>query len=254
MARLLLSNLATRPAERMAVHRLYRTYAQLRHRITRPYEHVVIIIASPCHDVGFRWERALRGFAAIQLCTQADALRARMLTDRPQSVLLDLDLPGLGTPKAVTQLRNLSPATAIVALSDQISDTEELELFKAGVRGCCRRDIDPELLKRVVVAVQIGELWIRRSLMPRLLDELGMRLPAGAAFEKRAVVGRLVCLTLREHQIAALVGGGGTNKQIARQLDISERTVKAHLTEIFRKLGISDRLKLALLLAQSGIA
>ncbi len=221
---------------------------------TRPYGHVVIIIASPCHDVGFRWQRALRGFGAIQFCTQADALRARMLTERPQSLLLDLDLPGIGTPKAVTQLRNLSPATGIVALSDPLSDTEELELFKAGVRGCCRRDIDPELLKRVVVAIQIGELWIRRSLMPRLLDGLGMRLPVGAAFEKRAVVGRLVCLTQREHEIAALVGGGGTNKQIARQLDISERTVKAHLTGIFRKLGISDRLKLALLLAESGIA
>src|SRR4029450_10536512 len=237
----------------MAVHRLYGTHAQRRRRITKPYGHVVIIIASPYHEVGFCWERALRGFGAIQLCTQADALRAGMLRERPQSVLLDLDLPGLGTPKAVTQFRNLNPATAIVALSDPISDTEELALFKAGVRGYCRRDIDPELLKRVVVAVQMGELWIRRSLMPRLLEELGMRLPVGAAFEKRAVVGRLVCLTQREHQIAALVRGGGSNKQIARQLDISERTVKAHLTEIFRKLGISDRLKLALLLAESNI-
>jgi two-component system NarL family response regulator len=124
----------------------------------------------------------------------------------------------------------------------------EVELFKAGVRGYCRIDIDPELLKRVVVAVQLGELWIRRSLMARLLDELGVRVPA-EALEKRAVVGRLVRLTVREQQIAALVGGGGTNKQIARRLAISERTVKAHLTEIFRKLGITDRLKLALLLA-----
>jgi two-component system NarL family response regulator len=75
-----------------------------------------------------------------------------------------------------------------------------------------------------------------------------VRVPA-EALEKRAVVGRLVRLTVREQQIAALVGGGGTNKQIARRLAISERTVKAHLTEIFRKLGITDRLKLALLLA-----
>jgi len=238
----------------MAVHKLYRTPRRFDAASTRPYGHVVIIIASPCHDMGFRWERALRGFCAIQVCTQADALRARMLAERPQSVLLDLELPGIGSPKAVTQLRNLSPATSIVALSDPMSDIDEVELFQAGVRGCCRRDIDPELLKRVVVAVQIGELWIRRSLMPRLLDGLGMRLPVGAAFEKRAVVGRLVCLTQREHQIAALVGGGGTNKQIARELDISERTVKAHLTGIFRKLGISDRLKLALLLAESGLA
>jgi two-component system NarL family response regulator len=175
-------------------------------------------------------------------------LRAKLLRDRPQTVLLDLGLPGLGTPKQVACLRNLSPATSVVVLSGPIPDAMEVELFKAGVRGYCRIDIDPELLKRVVVAVQLGELWIRRSLMARLLDELGVRVPA-EALEKRAVVGRLVRLTVREQQIAALVGGGGTNKQIARRLAISERTVKAHLTEIFRKLGITDRLKLALLLA-----
>jgi DNA-binding NarL/FixJ family response regulator len=85
--------------------------------------------------------------------------------------------------------------------------------------------------------------------MPRLLDELGVR--SHGEYAKRAAAGRLVYLTEREREIAALVGSGGTNKQIARQLDISERTVKAHLTEVFRKLGIADRLKLALLLAGS---
>jgi len=135
-------------------------------------------------------------------------------------------------------------------LSDPISDATEIALFKMGVRGCCRIDTDPQLLKRVVAAIQLGELWIRRSLMLRLVDELGVR-TYGDEFNKRAAAGRLVYLTEREREIAALVGSGGTNKQIARQLDISERTVKAHLTEIFRKLGIADRLKLALLLVGS---
>jgi len=83
-----------------------------------------------------------------------------------------------------------------------------------------------------------------------LLDELGVR-AHGEDLSKRAAAGRLLYLTEREREIAALVGNGGTNKQIARQLDISERTVKAHLTGIFRKLGVADRLKLALLLAAS---
>ena len=121
------------------------------------------------------------------------------------------------------------------------------------MRGYCRDNIDPQLLKRVIVAVQVGELWIRRSLVPRLLDELGVQF-SSTVDDKRAVTGRLAYLTVREREIAALVGSGGTNKQIAKQLDISERTVKAHLTEIFRKLGIADRLKLALLLANNKIA
>ena len=162
-------------------------------------------------------------------------------------------MPGLDTPKSIARARNLNPATNIVVLSGAIPEETELALFKAGVRGYCRNDIDPQLLKRVIVAVQVGELWIRRSLVPRLLDELGVQF-SSTVDDKRAVTGRLAYLTVREREIAALVGSGGTNKQIAKQLDISERTVKAHLTEIFRKLGIADRLKLALLLANNKIA
>jgi two-component system NarL family response regulator len=124
----------------------------------------------------------------------------------------------------------------------------ELSLFKSGVRGYCRNDIDPQLLKRVVVAVELGELWIRRSLMARLVDELGMRVIVGAK-DKHTILARLALLTAREHQIASVLAAGRTNKEIAKQLDISERTVKAHVSEIFRKVGIGDRLKLALLLA-----
>jgi two-component system NarL family response regulator len=64
---------------------------------------------------------------------------------------------------------------------------------------------------------------------------------------RQAAIARLAYLTRREREIAELIGNGECNKQIARQLTITERTVKAHLTEIFRKLGIADRLKLALL-------
>jgi two-component system NarL family response regulator len=209
----------------------------------------MIALAGPSRDFLMRWEHALRGLDATMVFDQADALRASMLRDRPRVVLLDLGLPGLDTPKAIARLANLSLATAIVVLGGPVSDALEIELFQAGVRGYCRNDVDPELLKRVVLAVTLGELWIRRSLVPRLLDALGLKFPAVAAMERRAVTGRLVSLTEREHQIAALVGSGGTNKQIARQLAITERTVKAHLTEVFRKLGITDRLKLALLLA-----
>jgi two-component system NarL family response regulator len=67
-------------------------------------------------------------------------------------------------------------------------------------------------------------------------------------------MARLADLTRREREIAELIGNGESNKQIARQLAITERTVKAHLTEIFRKLGIADRLRLALLITDAPIA
>lgn len=121
-------------------------------------------------------------------------------------------------------------------------------MFKAGVRGCCRNDTEPESLKAIMMAVQQGELWMRRTLIYRLLDQL-----EGQPHKKnnidRALLSRLEHLTHREYEIAMRVGKGDSNKRIAQSLTITERTVKAHLTQAFRKMGIMDRLKLALILS-----
>ena len=205
----------------------------------------MILIASSSSDMLARWEQALQGSNVILTVRRLDSLREGLVRVVPQVLLLDFDLPGLDGPKGVAGLRKANPATKIIALTGVVSDEMELALFKAGVRGCCRSDIDPQLLKRVVAAVQQGELWIRRSITPRLLDELGAQL-RDETRTTHVVAGRLAGLTLREREIAELIGNGESNKQIARRLFITERTVKAHLTGIFRKLGIGDRLSLAL--------
>jgi len=205
----------------------------------------VILIASSCPDTLARCEQGLQDFAAVLTVRQLESLRECLVHLAPQILLLDLGLPGFDGPKGVAALRKANPTTKIIALTGSLSDEAELALFKTGVRGCCRSDIDPQLLKRVVVAIEQGELWIRRSITPRLLDELGARLRDESQI-KRVSAGRLADLTQREREIAALIGNGESNKQIARQLSITERTVKAHLTGIFRKLGIADRLRLAL--------
>lgn len=205
----------------------------------------MILIASSSPDMLARWEQGLHDFDVVLTARALDSLREGMVRTAPQMLLLDFHLPGLDGPKGVASLRKASPATKIVALTGVVSDDIELALFKAGVRGCCRSDIDPQLLKRTVVAVQQGELWIRRSITPRLLDELSARLQ-DEALATCVGAGRLAELTLREREIAGLIGNGDSNKEIARRLLITERTVKAHLTGIFRKLGIGDRLSLAL--------
>jgi two-component system NarL family response regulator len=196
-----------------------------------------ILIAGSSADLLTRWEQALQGIAAVRAVGDIYSLSAVLKQAAPQLLLLDIDLPGFGGPDAVGSLRNSNPATRIVVLSGPISDDTELALFKAGARGCCQRDIAPQLLKRVVVAIQVGELWIRRSLTPRLLDELGAS-SRGAGQPRPAVIASRLAYLTSASRNCALIANGGTNKQIARQLAISERTVKAHLTEIFRKLGI----------------
>jgi len=204
----------------------------------------VILIASASQPLLTAWKQGLPALSSVLAVTETDSLSEAMVRIRPHMLLIDLDLPELGGTEGIARLWRRHRATRIVVFSAALSDDAELALFLSGARGCCQRDIDPQLLKRVVVAVQEGELWIRRTLTHRLLDELAARAgpQCSAAFDLRRAK-----LTEREQEISAHVGSGESNKQIARRLDITERTVKAHLTEIFRKLGITDRLRLALL-------
>jgi DNA-binding NarL/FixJ family response regulator len=106
--------------------------------------------------------------------------------------------------------------------------------------------MDPE---RLMAAVQNGEIWAPRKLVPCLIDELLSLIDKRQKEDYPARPdARLEKLTARQRVIADLVSGGTGNKEIAHRLNITERTVKAHLTEAFRNVGVSDRLQLALLL------
>lgn len=210
----------------------------------------LILMASPSQDTLARWEAGINGFSHKLCAGSLDSLKDDIVKAKPQVLLLDYDFPGLEDSAVIASLAKLNPETRIIVLGFELSDQTEWELFKAGVRGCCQKNINSSLLEKVITAVQQGELWMRRTVTGRLLAELG-----AIALEKnqlkQATQALLSNLTQRESEIATLVGNGESNKQIALRLDITERTVKAHLTEIFRKLNVADRLKLALLVTGS---
>jgi DNA-binding NarL/FixJ family response regulator len=210
----------------------------------------LILLASSSQDDLFRWEQGVRGLAPVFCSTNLDSVRSEMVRLKPNVLLLDHDLPKLEGTNGISGLMKLHPETKVIILSRAISDEAEWELFRAGVKGCCRGDVEPEQIKNVVEAVQQGELWIRRTLSWHLLNELVMITQEKNRI-RQAVSDMLANLTRREYEIANLVGDGESNKQIARRLDITERTVKAHLTEVFRKLEVADRLKLALIVKGS---
>ena len=210
----------------------------------------MILLASSSQDDLFRWEQGVRGLAPIFCSTNLDSVRGELVRIKPQILLLDHDLPKLDAPNGISGLMKLNPETKVIILTQLLSDEIEWGLFKTGIRGCCRGDIEPDQLKYVVEAVQKGELWIRRALSWYLLIEL-VTITQEKNKIKQAVSDLLANLTRREYEIATLVGNGESNKQIARLLAITERTVKAHLTEVFRKLDVADRLKLALIVKGS---
>lgn len=204
-----------------------------------------LIIASSCHDKLATWKHGLDDFIKAALVIDSlGTLKNEVVLSRPKVLLLDFDLLG---SNGLANLRSLCAETRTIIIGGDISEEMEWELLKAGVRGCCRSGSNPKFLRQVVEAVQQGELWIRRTLTCRLIDELGRTTAKNKAY--RASLGALNKLTQREYDIAVRVGNGESNKQIAKACAITERTVKAHLTEVFLKLGVTDRLNLALVLS-----
>lgn len=203
-----------------------------------------MIIASSRQNRISSWKAGLDGFVnTVLVVDKLTTLGNEVTKLRPKVLLLDFDLVG---SNSLLSLRTICAETRTIVIG-AISEEMEWELLKAGVRGCCRGDSDPKFIRQVVEAVQQGELWIRRTLTCRLIDELGKTTVKSKSYQTS--LGLLNKLTQREYDIAIRVGNGENNKQIAKACAITERTVKAHLTEVFQKLGVTDRLNLALVLS-----
>ena len=207
-----------------------------------------LVLASPNHDRPVLWKQGLNGFVNTTLNSCGlDTLLDHIVRISPEMLLLDIDLLKLNDPDCTAKLNRLCTATKVIVLSGTISENMEWGLLKAGVRGCCPNDSKPQFIKQVVEAVQQGELWIRRTLTCRLLDELVKTTLKNKAHQ--ASISLLKNLTQREFDIAMRVGNGENNKQIAKACKITESTVKSHLTEVYQKLGVSGRVNLALILS-----
>ena len=214
-----------------------------------------LILASSDRNRTASWKQGLNDFATTTfILDRLDAFWNDVVRIGPDVLLLDADLLMLNGAVQLSALNKICTETKVIVLVGEITEDLEWALLKAGVRGCCPNDSKPQDLKQVVLSVQQGELWIRRKLTSRLVDELGKTTSKNKAY--RARFGLLNQLTQREFDIALRVSKGESNKQIAQECYITERTVKAHLTEVFQKLGVTDRLNLALFMSadiRSGI-
>lgn len=138
-------------------------------------------------------------------------------------------------PQQVQRIRGASASARVVLLSPQPDEREAVRAFRAGVSGYAHSHAVPALLRDVGRALEHGGLWLGESLMRRLLSATADVLPAQAA----------PGLSAREAEVARGVAAGHSNKEVALVLGITERTVKAHLGTVFEKLGVRDRLQMA---------
>jgi two-component system, NarL family, nitrate/nitrite response regulator NarL len=200
-----------------------------------------VVLASSSSALRRRWLEELAGALSLAEAVDRHTLDAVLETSPSTVVFLDLALPGLGGLDGVSDVQRAHPATRIVVLASAPSEGQAVFALVAGARGYCDRNIAPSLVRKAADVVQRGEIWIGRHVVPHLLRRITSLSP-----EARALPTRVDFLAPRERQIALLVGAGANNKEIASRLNITEATVKAHLTSVFRKLNVSDRLRLAL--------
>src|SRR5437667_162790 len=198
-----------------------------------------------------QWTQALKDVYTVLDVGERGSLDRSLADLKPDVLLLDLALHRLGGLEGVQAIRQLSPETKIVLFARSPNAKEGISLLKAGAWGYCEKAIEPLRLRKVVLMLQQGEVWVKRNLIPHLIGELA-RLTRLRTKDSASHETRLRSLTPREREVVLLIGEGVNNKKIASRLTITEHTVKAHLTTIFRKLGLSGRVQLALLANESG--
>ena len=206
-----------------------------------------ILLATRDPELINRCRRAVSAEHHLDVVDGVVGLPAKIKASSPSVILLDgavLDTP---IEQQAAQIVAAAGSGRVIVMTAAFSEDEEIALLKAGVKGCCRRGIDPESLEQVLSVTHGGGVWVTRSLLPRLVTELRRYAEAQRpAADKTVASDKLSALTPREKEIVQLIVGGASNKQVASALDISERTVKGHLSNVFQKLGVSDRLKLVL--------
>jgi DNA-binding NarL/FixJ family response regulator len=204
----------------------------------------MVILCSHNSAVRKHWHEALGGNIPQQEATSLEVLKSLLGSDETfPLVLLHLSLPGLEGGAGIPVLRKLYPNTKLLVFADKPDDIEGLLLLRQGIYGYCNTYMAATLLARAVKAAREGEVWVGWDLMQRLIR--GIAPEASETRESNLV--QLESLTDREQEIAHYVAQGASNKRIASSLGITERTVKAHLSTVYKKIGVNDRLQLALL-------
>jgi two-component system nitrate/nitrite response regulator NarL len=160
-------------------------------------------------------------------------------TLHPDVLLLDLKMPGMDGIAALQRLQDKIKDTRVILLTASDQEQEVVQAVRLGTAGVVRKQHTTDLLIKSIRKVAAGEIWMDGQLTAAVMREFTE--PAPPAQERPKSL-----LSVREREIVGLVCQGFRNKEIAEKMFISEQTVKNHLHNIFDKLGVSDRLELAL--------
>lgn len=203
-----------------------------------------VLIADDHAVVRHGLKQLLSTFEGVELVGEAatgEEAAVLAVERAPDVVLMDLEMPVADGIEATKRIRAHSPDVAIVVLTSFSDRDRILQALDAGAAGYLLKDVAPEDLEKAILAAARGE---------SPLDPKAGRALVGARRAAAPADG----LSEREREVLLMVVDGLANKQIAQRLSISEKTVKAHLTSVFRQIGVTDRTQAALWAERNGLS
>ncbi|MGE5377836.1 MAG: response regulator [Bacteroidota bacterium] len=179
----------------------------------------------------------------------ADGQEAVEMTDRlrPDIVLMDLVMPRLDGIAATSQIKSLGGATKVIVLTNFTEDDKVFPAIQAGACSYLLKDVSPDALIDAIRAAHHGEARLHPEVMRKLMNQITTQSSSNKE-------GNAPQLTDREREVIHLVVQGRSNREIADVLMISEKTAKAHISNILGKLGVEDRTQMAVYAIKYGLA
>lgn len=165
----------------------------------------------------------------------------------PDVILMDLVMPVMDGITATSQIKSNRPDTRVIALTSFTEDDKIFPAIQAGASSYLLKDVTPDELVDAIRAVHHGETRLHPDITRRLVEQVAHQPPVRQS-------GFVPVLTEREREVIRLVAEGQSNRRIAETLTISEKTVKAHISNILGKLGLSDRTQMAIYAIKNGLA
>jgi DNA-binding NarL/FixJ family response regulator len=188
------------------------------------------------------------GIEVVGEAADGEQAVARATALEPDVILMDLVMPRLDGIGAMRALRERQSPSHVIVLTSFLDDERLMPALQAGAAGYLLKDVEPAELARAVRSACADEALIDPTVAARLLHTLSADEPRNHANDTAAN------LTRREREVLELIALGHSNKRIARELGVAEKTVKTHVGHLLAKLGVADRTQAALFAVQHGLA